>query len=493
MMRRSGRARILRGAGALAALLAACGREGEPARTPDGPALPEAAAPPSPGVAEPAPSEVPGRWRKLRPARFDPALDPEQRAQIAQLEAIGYVAGSRPAPDRRGVSAHDRGRAWPGLNFYTSGHAPEAVLMDMDGRVLHRWRHRFQDVWPDFPKEWLHTGAGFFRRAHLFPNGDVLAIYEGLGLVKLDRDSRLLWASPIQAHHDLEVGPDGDIYVLAREARIEPEVDPERPVLLDFVAQLAPDGSEKRRVSILGALRGSRHAHLFDPARTRMGDVFHTNSIFLLDGRLADRLPAFRRGSALVSLLVPHALAVLDLERGEVAWALQGGFRSQHDPKLLANGRLLLFDNRGADPWKSRVLELDPATGEIAWDYAGTAERPFFSLTCGAAERLPNGNTLVSESDGGRAFEVAPEGAIVWEYYNPHRAGEREELIATLFEMVRLPAAFPIGWASAAGVARARGAGLPSRRASLAQPERPRASSATSRVRRKSALPEGER
>ena len=32
---------------------------------------------------------------------------------------------------------------------------------------------------------------------------------------------------------------------------------------------------------------------------------------------------------------------------------------------------------------------------------------------------------------------------MVWEFYNPHRAGERGELVAVLFEMLRLPADFP--------------------------------------------------
>jgi Arylsulfotransferase (ASST) len=392
--------------------------------------------------------DVPGRWRKLRPSRSDPELSAAQREEIARLEAIGYLAGSSPAPDLRGVTLHDRARAWQGANFYTSGHAPEAVLMDMDGRVLHRWRRAFGDVWPDFPEQWLHVNAGFFRRAHLFPNGDILAIFEGLGLIKLDRDSRLLWSSPIQAHHDLAVAPDGDIYVLAREAKLAPEIDPEHPVLLDFIAQLAPDGSEKRRIPILDALRRSRYASILAATPVGVKDLFHTNTLALLDGRFADRLPPFRRGNALVSLRVQNAIGVVDLERSEFVWALQGGFRSQHDPKLLANGRILLFDNLGPDASKSRVLEIDPGTGKIAWQYAGTAERPFFSRTCGAAERLPNGNTLVTESDQGRAFEVTRNGEVVWEFYNPHRAGEHGELIATLFEMVRLPPEFPAGWTS---------------------------------------------
>jgi hypothetical protein len=62
---------------------------------------------------------------------------------------------------------------------------------------------------------------------------------------------------------------------------------------------------------------------------------------------------------------------------------------------------------------------------------------------------LPNGNVLVTESDNGRAFELSGDGEIVWEFYNPHRAGDRGEYVATLFEVVRLPPDFPTGWAAA--------------------------------------------
>jgi hypothetical protein len=71
---------------------------------------------------------------------------------------------------------------------------------------------------------------------------------------------------------------------------------------------------------------------------------------------------------------------------------------------------------------------------------------PFFSNFCGTAERLPNGNTLIVESDNGRAFEVTSAGAIVWEFHNPHRAGEEGEFIARLFDLVRLPPEFPTAW-----------------------------------------------
>jgi hypothetical protein len=62
------------------------------------------------------------------------------------------------------------------------------------------------------------------------------------------------------------------------------------------------------------------------------------------------------------------------------------------------------------------------------------------------AEVLPNGNTLITESDNGRAFEVTREGEIVWEFLSPHRAGEDGEFVATLPEVIRLPKDFPLDW-----------------------------------------------
>ena len=61
---------------------------------------------------------------------------------------------------------------------------------------------------------------------------------------------------------------------------------------------------------------------------------------------------------------------------------------------------------------------------KIAWRYEGTEERPFWSNVRGSQERLPNGNTLITESEGGRLLEVTSDGEIVWEYVNPIRADD---------------------------------------------------------------------
>ena len=110
---------------------------------------------------------------------------------------------------------------------------------------------------------------------------------------------------------------------------------------------------------------------------------------------------------------------------------------AQHDAKILANGNLMLFDNRGRGE-ASTVIESDVASGDVVWEYRGSASEPFYSKTCGTAYRLANGNTLINESDGGRSFEVTADGAIVWEFFNPHRGGEALEYIACLYDLERI-------------------------------------------------------
>jgi len=43
----------------------------------------------------------------------------------------------------------------------------------------------------------------------------------------------------------------------------------------------------------------------------------------------------------------------------------------------------------------------------------------FHSLASSSMTRLPNGNTLISEDNHGRVFQVTPAGEIVWEYVAP--------------------------------------------------------------------------
>jgi Arylsulfotransferase (ASST) len=378
-----------------------------------------------------------GKWRQ---ARGTPS---GQGTEIpADVKAVPYLQGYRPAQDHPVVIERDPRSTFPGLDFYVSGHAAEAVLMDPQGRTLHRWRYPLRRLWPDLAKDPEMAKLEYWRRAYLYPNGDLLGIYEGQGIVKLDARSRVLWAHRGGTHHDLFVMPDGTIYTLDREGKIIPRINPDKGVLEDFVTVLDPAGKVLRKISILECFENSPYASLLQ-RMPREGDIFHTNTLEVLDGRFADRDPAFRKGNLLVSVLKLDTLAVLDPERHTVVWARTGGWRRQHQPTFLDDGHLLLFDNTGAGLERSRVLEIEPASGKVVWQYGGTPAEDLFSKTLGSCQRLPNGNTLITESENGRALEVTRDKRVVWEFYNPHRAGDHGELVAVLFEMIRLPPDFP--------------------------------------------------
>ena len=110
----------------------------------------------------------------------------------------------------------------------------------------------------------------------------------------------------------------------------------------------------------------------------------------------------------------------------------------------------MIYDNLGGDgslgQGRTAIREVDPVSGETVWFYQGTPEKPFESTINGSCYRLPNGNTLINESLGARAFEVTSDGSIVWEFFNPHRAGENGEFAARLYDVVRLGPDFPLDW-----------------------------------------------
>ncbi|MEM7201599.1 MAG: arylsulfotransferase family protein [Planctomycetota bacterium] len=398
-----------------------------------------AAASPTPaGGRRPVRPPTDPRWHAARSAASTP-----DSAALEGLDVVPYLQGVKEAQGVGGVLVFDPQAAHTGLNLVTSGHAPEALLMDMKGNVLHRWAQDFSSVWPGPLGAFEGSlNTTYWRRVHLYPNGDLLAIFEGIGLVKLDRNSQVIWRHRGKEHHDLFVADDGSIYTLTRRKVANDGSRPVgRRVIEDFVTVLSDDGVPLREVSILDCIIASKYRSILT-RRPPKADILHSNTIELLDGRHAERYPMFAAGHVLVSVRNLDMVAVLDLDRGEVVWAMTDLWRRQHQPTVLDNGHLLVFDNMGNNG-KSRVLELDPLTHALAWSYEGEPDMPLESGTLGSCQRLPNGNTLITESEPGRVIEVTPEGDVVWEFINPYRAGEAGELIASLFEVVRLDWSYP--------------------------------------------------
>ncbi len=384
--------------------------------------------------------------RRFQPAAGASAL--AQRDAVGALMQIPYLSGYDPAKGEIGVTVYDPARAFPGWNLCVSAHAGEARLTDMKGGERHRWAFNAKRAWPDLAADPENRGyEKFWRRALLLPGGDLLVIWEYIGMARIDSRSQLKWAALNGAHHDVSVDKAGAIYVLTREKKVIPEINREESVIEDFVTILSADGQLVKKISLLRAFEHSEYAPLLVPMKSA-GDLLHANTVQVLDGSLASVSPLFREGNLLVSSHALGIIAILDPGAEKIVWALSGQWRAQHRPRLLPTGRILMFDNFGTmRVGQSRALEVDPFTQEILWRYGEAEGQGFYSTSGGFIQRLPNGNTLITSSNEGRAFEVTADKALVWEYRNPFRAGEKNELIATLEQVERLPADLNVEWA----------------------------------------------
>jgi hypothetical protein len=155
-------------------------------------------------------------------------------------------------------------------------------------------------------------------------------------------------------------------------------------------------------------------------------------------------------------------LAIVDHDTGKIAWRAGPYYREGDDsmlgwiigphhthviPKgLPGEGNILVYDNGGASGygspsdmapngintmWRyySRVIEFNPVAKDIVWEYSPARnmnERQFgyreFSPFISSAQRLPNGNTMITEGSEGRVIEVTRDLEIVWEYISPYMA-----------------------------------------------------------------------
>ncbi|QDV09229.1 hypothetical protein Poly30_47860 [Planctomycetes bacterium Poly30] len=446
---------------------------------------------PAPDASAGAPSVPRGHWYRVAEER-EPAssLTGEQQSRAAALESIGYAAGMEAADGLgEGVGVFSEALAEPGLNFYSSGHGPDALLMDLSGKVLHRWHRPIGTIWPEKSEE-----SAYFRKARLFSDGVVLVVFEGQGLAALDANSELLWACDRPVHHDVHQDADGSYFALDRKARVVPSLHPDRPLADDGLVFLDPDGTVRGRASLLDGLlcyqgpmdvRGLILQRIAKGAKLEeetiaanaealranpellekidyIGDCLHTNSVRRIDAAFAAANDGLEEGWFLVSVRELSLLAAFevseDFESATARWLLRGDWREQHEAVPLPDGHIMLFDNLGRTTGglgrRSRVIDVDPATGEILRSIERVADVDLFSTVGGSCQRLPNGNTLVIESTRGSAFEVTPTGELAWSFHNPHRAGEDEELIAFLPDVIRLPEAVVRPWLPAASEGR---------------------------------------
>ncbi|MBU1086299.1 MAG: arylsulfotransferase family protein [Candidatus Omnitrophica bacterium] len=370
---------------------------------------------------------------------------------VASLPYIQWT-GEKIDDKKSGVTVYNPKLSFPGINFFVAMESKDKAttyLIDMQGNILHQWK----------PNPAQISGGGM---AIIPDDGSILCCsFPDPGIFKLNYNSKLLWSKKILAHHDIRIAANQDIYTLTKRVVTVFLYGIPVPVINDYITILSPSGEIKKEIdlfplfknqilfknrleifrvySMLAKLSNAWEIILNNKIKDSVlkldHDLFHTNSIQIID---QDFPGLCKKGDILISCHNLNFIAILDEKTNKIVWSWgQNVLDQAHHPTLLENGNILIFDN-GPHRKFSRVIELNPLTRKIVWQYPEHPSKDFFSEIQGACQRLANGNTLITESLKSHVLEVTKKGEIVWEFYSPLKNPEGQR--PTIFRMLRIPA-----------------------------------------------------
>ncbi|WP_300164095.1 aryl-sulfate sulfotransferase [Solidesulfovibrio sp.] len=342
------------------------------------------------------------------------------------------------------------------------------------GAVVHSWKSAYTAGLTA-----VLTADGHLMRAGKVGDDHMLHGSGGV-IEEYDWDGNLVWQYYDRGdhefqHHDFTILPNGDVLFIASEVIPAEEAvalgrDPSElrdgVLLADKLVEVKPVGASGGVV--VWQWRAIDHiVQDRDPAKANYGDVaahpervdvnYQGRALFP-DGwthiNAVDYDPATDR--ILVSVRnynelwgIDHGTTTAEAAgpAGDLLWrfgnpqAYRAGDASdqvlfgQHDAKWIDDGLpgagdILVFDNGVDCPrgQSSRVLEiavpeaaasrpgLADRVGTVAWSYAAPTATDMFSSKMSGAQRLPDGDTLVTVGDTGQIFEVTPQGDTIWSY-----------------------------------------------------------------------------
>jgi hypothetical protein len=364
--------------------------------------------------------------------------------------AIATSALAWPTVYPTGVTVHDPTKAESGYVLFCplesagEGGSGSVYLIDMKGNLVHQWSVPFAPLHGRL----LRNGniAIIGRHDKHAPDRIGVGKYETGGvagwLVELDWDGELVFKhTDLAMHHDFVKLAYGNYVYLAWE-RVPPglmskvrggikgsEFDSGATMFNDKLVEIDPTGR------VVWEWHANDH---FDPDLDIIGPLYkrqewyHGNSVWALsDGNLAmtgrhtDSLIVIDRATGKIKLRF-GSTAYLDKETGRIEYrtGADTAMGGPHDVREIpagfpGAGDLTCYDN-GTYVSASRVVEIDAASGDVKWKSPKpTLGRKHYSDFVAGAQRLPRGNTLVTDGANGRIFQMTRDGEIVWEYVSP--------------------------------------------------------------------------
>ena len=380
-----------------------------------------------------------------------------------------------------GTTIYEPARAWNGYTVLSPLQTQAVLVIDMNGNVVKRWEGLNNSA--GGPARVLPGGILISASGARPPNQESLELvqqdFDGKVIWQFSHNEQIktgegstIWSA--RQHHDWQreslpagyYSPESapvvegtSTLILTHTNRMQPKVadvmlEDDRLVEVSWKGELLWEWVASDHIDELGfapdARKAIKAAQSFNKARGSF-DWLHINSAhYVGPNRWFDQGDMrFAPNNVIISSREASLLAVVGRD-GKIVWRLGPDFSEskelrsirqiigQHHAHIIPKGlpgagNLLVFDNGGSSGYgfaspiapdgvgafarsTSRVVEINPVTLELVWSYTNPR---FFSTNISSAQRLPNGNTLITAGAGGRMFEVTTEGAIVWEYMYP--------------------------------------------------------------------------
>jgi len=384
-----------------------------------------------------------------------------------------------------GTTIYEPARAWNGYTVLSPLQTQAVLVIDMNGNVVKRWEGLNNSA--GGPARVLPGGILISASGARPPNQESLELvqqdFDGKVIWQFShneqiktREGSTIWSA--RQHHDWQreslpagyYSPESapvvegtSTLILTHTNRMQPKVadvmlEDDRLVEVSWKGDLLWEWVASDHIDELGfapdARKAIKAAQSFNKARGSF-DWLHINSAhYVGPNRWFDQGDMrFAPNNVIISSREASLLAIVGRD-GKIVWRLGPDFSEskelrairqiigQHHAHIIPKGlpgagNLLVFDNGGSSGYgfaspiapdgvgafarsTSRVVEINPVTLELVWSYTNPR---FFSTNISSAQRLPNGNTLITAGAGGRMFEVTTQGAIVWEYMYPLFSG----------------------------------------------------------------------
>ncbi len=387
---------------------------------------------------------------------------------ICSLALIPATFPAIPTVFPTGTTIYKPDKAWNGYTIFRAAGGVGPTLIDMNGNVVKQWEGSSHP-----PK--LLPGGYLMRRGAGTSNDFGQEDWDGNIVWKLENSGQ---------HHDFQregnpVGyyvpgmeplvDRGKTLILSRKLLKNPKITNEL-LADDYIYEVTWDGKIvwewlwNEHLDELGFSEAAkntmyRHPKYENVQGVKADDWLHINSLsYVGPNKWYDAGDErFHPDNVIWDSREANIMGITDRKTGKIVWkvgpdytatpALRklGQIIGQHHAHVIPKGlpgagNILVFDNggragygppnpgapfgrRNALRWYSRILEFNPLTLELVWEYragkVGYRNEKFFSYDASNAQRLPNGNTLITEGAQGRLFEVTPELEIVWEYVLP--------------------------------------------------------------------------